>query len=209
MARGSVTKRNGSWGFRVDAGFDPESGTRRQIRRQGFRTKRAAEAALAEFQKTVIDGTVVSASGLRLDDFLDEWLQGQESHLRPTSHYSYVVAAKRLKKHLGRYKLQALTPLQIEKFYADLARPRRAQRRGACAEDGEEHSRRASQGARRRRAPWTRRPERRCGSSNADGNAAGDDDVEFRPTQDVQRSCGGFEDAPCVHAARLDGDAAR
>ncbi len=120
MARGSVTKRNGSWGFRVDAGFDPESGTRRQIRRQGFGTKRAAEAALAEFQKTVIDGTVVSASSLRLDDFLDEWLRGQESHLRPTSHYSYVVAAKRLKKHLGRYKLQALTPLQIEKFYAAL-----------------------------------------------------------------------------------------
>jgi integrase len=119
MARGSVTKRNGSWGFRVDAGFDPESGTRRQIRRQGFRTKRAAEAALAEFQKTVIDGTVVSASSLRLDDFLDEWLQGQESHLRPTTHHSYVVETKPLKKHLGRYKLQALTPLQIEKFYAD------------------------------------------------------------------------------------------
>jgi integrase len=120
MARGSVTKRNGSWGFRVDAGFNPETGSRRQIRRQGFQTKRQAEAALAEVQKTVNDGTVVSATGVRLGDFLDEWLAGQKARLRPSSHYSYVVASKRLKKHLGRYKLQALTPLQIEKFYADL-----------------------------------------------------------------------------------------
>ena len=58
-----MTKRNGSWGYRVDAGFDPETGTRRQMRRQGFQTKRQAEAALAEVQKTVNDGTVVSTTG--------------------------------------------------------------------------------------------------------------------------------------------------
>jgi integrase len=120
MARGSVTKRNGAWGFRVDAGLDPETGSRRQIRRQGFRTKRQAEAALAELQKTVNDGAVVLATGMRLGDFLDEWLAGQRSRLRPSSHYSYVIATKRLKKHLGGCKLQALTPLQIEKVYAGL-----------------------------------------------------------------------------------------
>lgn len=30
------------------------------------------------------------------------------------------MAGKRLKRHLGKYKIQALTPLQIEKFYAEL-----------------------------------------------------------------------------------------
>jgi integrase len=30
------------------------------------------------------------------------------------------MASKRLRKHLGKYRLQAITPLQIEKFYADL-----------------------------------------------------------------------------------------
>ena len=120
MARGSVAKRNGSWGFRVDAGLDPETGSRRQIRRQGFPTKRQAEAALAELQKTVNDGAVVLATGMRLGDFLDEWLAGQRSRLRPSSHYSYAIATKRLKKHLGGCKLQALTPLQIEKVYAGL-----------------------------------------------------------------------------------------
>lgn len=120
MARGSVFKRHGGWGFKVEAGLDPETGKRRQIKRQGFRTKREAETALSEVQKTVFDGTVVANSNIRLDDFLDDWLVGQQTRLRPSSHYSYVIAGKRLKRDLGRYKLQALTPLQIEKFYADL-----------------------------------------------------------------------------------------
>ena len=116
MARGSVFKRHGGWGYKVEAGLNPETGKRRQIKRQGFRTKREAEKALSEVQRTVFDGTVVANSNMRLDDFLDEWLVGQETRLRPSSHHSYVMAGKRLKRHLGRYKLQALTPLQIEKF---------------------------------------------------------------------------------------------
>ena len=120
MARGSVFKRSGGWAFKVDTGFHPETGKRRQSLKQGFRTKRQAEEALAEAQKTVIDGTVVANSNMRLDEFLDEWLVGQEARLRPSSHHSYVMAGKRLKRHLGKYKIQALTPLQIEKFYAEL-----------------------------------------------------------------------------------------
>lgn len=76
MARGSVFKRSGGWAFKVDTGFHPETGKRRQSLKQGFRTKRQAEAALAEAQKTVIDGTVVANSNMRLDEFLDEWLVG-------------------------------------------------------------------------------------------------------------------------------------
>jgi integrase len=120
MARGSVFKRSGGWGYKLDTGFHPETGRRRQQFKQGFRTKREAENALTEAQKTVIDGTVVSSSNVRLDAYLDEWLASQENRLRPSTHHSYEMAAARLKRHLGRYKLQALTPLQIEKFYADL-----------------------------------------------------------------------------------------
>ena len=120
MARGTVFKRQGSWAFKAEAGLHPETGKRRQVKRQGFRTKREAEQALAEVQKTVFDGTVVANSNMRLDDFLDEWLAGQKARLRSSTHHSYAIASKRLKQHLGRCKLQALTPLQIEKFYADL-----------------------------------------------------------------------------------------
>ena len=120
MARGSVFKRSGGWAFKVDTGFHPESGKRRQLVKQGFRTKREAENALTEARKSVIDGTVVANSSMRLDVFLDEWLAAQESRLRASTHHSYVIAAARLKRHLGAYKVQALTPLQIEAFYAEL-----------------------------------------------------------------------------------------
>ncbi len=111
---------SGGWAFKVGTGFHSKSGKRRQSLKHGFRTKREAETALAEAQKTVLGGTVVANSNMRLDDFLDEWLIGQEARLRPLSHHSYVMAGKRLKRHLGKYKLQALAPFQIEKFYAEL-----------------------------------------------------------------------------------------
>ena len=120
MARGSVYKRHGGWAYKIDTGFNPETDKRRQATKQGFRTKKEAENALAEAQKTVIDGTVVANSSMTLTAYLDEWLAGQRSRLRPTSHHSYMLASKRLHKHLGRYRIQSLTPLQIEKFYADL-----------------------------------------------------------------------------------------
>ncbi len=94
MARGSVFKRSGGWGYKLDTGFHPETGRRRQQFKQGFRTKREAENALTEAQKTVIDGTVVSNSNMRLDAYLDAWLASQESRLRPSTHHSYVMAAR-------------------------------------------------------------------------------------------------------------------
>lgn len=48
MARGSVFRKDGAWAFRVDAGFHADTGKRRQLLRQGFATKRAAQEALAE-----------------------------------------------------------------------------------------------------------------------------------------------------------------
>jgi hypothetical protein len=48
MARGSVSKRNGGYGYRVDLGPDPETGRRCQRMKQGFRTKREAEDKMNE-----------------------------------------------------------------------------------------------------------------------------------------------------------------
>lgn len=109
MARGSVFKRSGGWAFRIEAGLHPEAGNRRRIKRHGFRTKREDENALAKAQKTVYAGTVAATSSKRLDDYLDDWRASQEARLRPSSHHSSVIASKRLKKHLGCYKLPALT----------------------------------------------------------------------------------------------------
>ena len=66
MARGSVFRKDGAWAFRVDAGFNAASGTRRQVLRQGFATKRAAEAALAEMVGDASRGMAVSTSTMKV-----------------------------------------------------------------------------------------------------------------------------------------------
>ena len=67
MARGSVFRKDGGWAYRVDAGFHADSGKRRQLLRQGFATKRAAEQALAEAVGVSTRGMAVSRSTIKLD----------------------------------------------------------------------------------------------------------------------------------------------
>ena len=77
MAGGSVYKRSGTWAFRVDAGFHPESGKRRQVLRQGFATKKEAQLALADLIQAAEKNSVVAKSTMRLGDYLEEWLANQ------------------------------------------------------------------------------------------------------------------------------------
>ena len=120
MAGGSVYKRSGTWAFRVDAGFHPETGKRRQVLRQGFATKKEAQLALADVIQAAEKNAVVTKSTVRLGEYLEEWLGNQRSRLRETTLRSYEIAVQRINKRIGRIQLQALTPMQIEKFYNDL-----------------------------------------------------------------------------------------
>ena len=120
MARGSIFKKNDRWAFRVDAGVDASTGKRRQMLRQGFKTKREAEKALAAAQQSVEQGSVVSKSSMKVGAFLDEWLVSQKGRLKASTHHSYVITSKRIRSGLGHVQVQSLTPLQIESFYSDL-----------------------------------------------------------------------------------------
>ena len=120
MARGSVFRRSGGWAFRVDAGFHGDSGKRRQVLRQGFATKRAAEAALAEMVGDATRGMAVSSSTMKLGAYLDEWFVTAKQSLRATTAHGYQQAIVRLQRHLGPYRLQALTPMQVQRCYTEL-----------------------------------------------------------------------------------------
>ncbi len=117
MARGRVFKRQGGYAFRVDLGPDPSTGQRRQVQRQGFRTKREAEEALDERLASIRAGATATPSSATLGEFLDEWLQGQTSRLKETTWESYRIVVDRVNKRIGKVKLQALTPLELERFY--------------------------------------------------------------------------------------------
>lgn len=120
MARGRVFKRQGSYGFRVDLGPDPATGRRRQSQRQGFRTKREAESALADRLGEIRSGNSIVPTTASLAVFLDEWLQSQSSRLKETTWESYRIVVQRITRRIGNVKLQALTPLELEWFYREL-----------------------------------------------------------------------------------------
>lgn len=110
-------RRSGGWAFRIDVGYQPTTGNRRQMLRQGFTSKRDAEKAMQQALTDLSKSTVVTRSTLQLKEFLTEWLVLVEPKLRPSTHHSYKQAVERISTHLGRYQLQAITPMQIERFY--------------------------------------------------------------------------------------------
>ena len=88
--------------------------------RQGFATKRAAEAALAEMVGDATRGTAVSTSTMKLGAYLDDWFVTAKQSLRATTAHGYQQAIVRLQQHLGPYRLQALTPMQVQRCYTEL-----------------------------------------------------------------------------------------
>ncbi len=98
--RGSVVKRGKSYSILVELGRDPETRKRQQKWHSGYRTKRDAEAALAEMIGNVNKGTYIKKTRQTVDEFVDEWLAAIEPTVRPATHYSY---ARNLRLHVLPY----------------------------------------------------------------------------------------------------------
>ena len=75
----ACSKTHGSWTYHVDVPAT-DGRKRRQMTKGGFSTRKAAEAALAEFLGHAARGEVAVAGRRRTGDYLDEWLAG----MRPT-----------------------------------------------------------------------------------------------------------------------------
>jgi hypothetical protein len=114
MAKGSVQRKGTVWSFVVDLGPDPATGRRRQARRSGFVTKKAAETALRSLATASGAGTAVARNRTTVSGFLTEWLETMRLRIRETTWVSYEMAANRITRQIGAVPLQALTPLQIE-----------------------------------------------------------------------------------------------
>jgi hypothetical protein len=57
---------------------------------------------------------------MKLGAYLDEWFVTAKQSLRATTAHGYQQAIVRLKQHLGPYRMQALTPMQVQRCYTEL-----------------------------------------------------------------------------------------
>jgi hypothetical protein len=87
--RGSIVRRGKSYSVVVDLGSDPETGKRRQKWHSGYRTKREAEAALADLVGSVNRGMYIAPSKQTFAEFAADWLEAIKPTLRDSTHYSY------------------------------------------------------------------------------------------------------------------------
>ena len=114
-------EKSGNWWFVVDLPPGPD-GQRRQAKRRGFATKKAAQEAMDRLRISARDQTYVEPSRLTLAAYLDGWTAGLATSGRaPSTVDGYT---RHLNSHvrptIGGVRLTALTALELDRLYAQL-----------------------------------------------------------------------------------------
>lgn len=127
--------RHGSWYFVADAGTDPTTKRRRQLKRGGFATKAEAEVALAEALDAANKGRTAHDGRQTVETFLARWLDDKARHgARPTTLRSYRSHVQRfIVPAIGAVRLRDLRPSHVEAVFAEVAKPTGGRTRSAAS----------------------------------------------------------------------------
>jgi integrase len=120
-SRGNIAKRGSTWTYYVYV--TDGDGSRRQVSKGGFRTRKEAEAARIEALASINNGTWVEPGRLTVREFLeDEWLPSQRPPTLEESTYRSYQRNIRLHvvPNIGGRALQQLTPMDLNKLYRKL-----------------------------------------------------------------------------------------
>lgn len=118
--RGHVRKRGKKWCAVVDIGTDPVTGKRKQKWLHGFRTKKEAEAALAEFIRRYNVGEYIDNKGIAVAEYLDKWFHDYvEVKLAPRTQIRYLeIINNYFIPEFGHMKLSDLRPYHLQDHYS-------------------------------------------------------------------------------------------
>ncbi len=98
-----------------------EDGKRRQTRRRGFRTKKAAQEALDKLRGSVTTQSYVVPAKQTLGEYLAGWLAGLPTQgLRPSTVDGYRRNVLYIPSSLARKRLDQVTASDLDQLYSDL-----------------------------------------------------------------------------------------
>jgi len=127
----------GLWEFIVDAGAGLNAKgnwrERRQIRRGGFKTKRAAQEEMDKVRRSITTATFVPLSTQTFGEYLDEWLAGLPTRLRPSTCDGYRRNLLYLPAALRSKRLDRVTAADLDRLYADLLKTGLRRRTGGLS----------------------------------------------------------------------------
>lgn len=114
MAQGSVGKRGKTYHIRF---YDL---TGKQRWQSGFRTKKQAQAALAQVLSQVNLGEHIPKGDIKIAELCDKWLELKAPDVRPKVYTSYQSHVERFKDKFGKFKAKSVSPKVLEEFVAEL-----------------------------------------------------------------------------------------
>jgi len=124
--------KTGTWWFVVDCGVGPD-GKRRQAKRRGFPTKKLAQEELDKLRRDVTTKTYVAPAEQTLAEYLEKWLEGLTTRLRPSTVDGYRRCMKYVTPALGGRRLDHPTPKDLDQLYAELLKSGLRQRQGGLS----------------------------------------------------------------------------
>ncbi|WP_225732256.1 MULTISPECIES: tyrosine-type recombinase/integrase [unclassified Nocardia] len=103
---------------RVDAGVDPETGKRHQVRRR-YRTEKEARKALTDFQSDAASGNFVPRKDMTVEEMCADWLKSLH-WARETTLAGYKYNLAPLREEHGELAVQKLTRKHLDDLVAAL-----------------------------------------------------------------------------------------
>ena len=109
-----------TWFFVVD--LPSPDGKRRQVRRRGFATKKAAKGEMDRLLDDARQGLHVDRSRLTVGQYLmDHWMPTRGAQLRPSTVEAYTIAVNKwIIPTLGAVRLQLLDPAMVSQFIGSM-----------------------------------------------------------------------------------------
>ena len=119
-----VSKATGTVSWTVQLRVGTKDDGRPKWLTRTFQKQREAKSFLAKVIKDRDSGLVVQPSKMRLNEFLDKWLESAvQPRVRANTYRSYEWQLKKyVRDDLGNYRLCEVSPLQIQNLYSKLHR---------------------------------------------------------------------------------------
>ena len=117
--KGHARKRGKTWVIVYDIDRDPTTGKRRQKWEGGFRTRKQADARLAEVQHSLNSGAYIVPTKMTFGQLLERWLTDYvASNVAPSTSAVYEQhCAKHIIPALGSIQLKLLNPQHLQRYY--------------------------------------------------------------------------------------------
>ncbi|MEK3819636.1 site-specific integrase [Cytobacillus sp. FSL W8-0315] len=117
--KGYIRKRGKTYSYTVDIGKDLKTGKRKQKTRSGFRTKKEAQAALAELINNVEKGSYIEPTKQKLQDFALEYLEKSYKNKVKASTYErlHSLLLNQIFPWFGNIGLKDIDQFLIHQFY--------------------------------------------------------------------------------------------